>query len=621
MNELELYYRYQDHKVNGDLQIFKDALKEYNVSHCHHPRYLTLPDSTGTMRKILIPCGHCQHCVETRANEWVTRMYAHLKHYKYCYFITLTYRSFCNFYSCVNNSKGAEFYRNSTSFLMDYLKDAFWHYDADNATKHMSWNPCLICIPHFQNFLKRLRKIIGNDNLTYFACYEYGSTYGRPHCHMILFSKVPITLKDCYAAWSLRLNNNGTAIARHEDGRRVRFGHIDFNDLVNNGTITKESLTIDGKTYSAHQAFGYVCKYLSRPTMKLSSDNKKSKKEHRFSWNTHRVEFAFSWLKDFFDKARLYDGVPVTSWQDFNEYLRYHPDFKYPYIYEKFNQFIESHPDGFYSVTHVYNCPELNNSRIRKVKLSHVNQEPKGLDLLDFVQTFKPRISPSRLTPIGSLYVKDNMQQFSQGVFSKPPLQVEGYVTPTYFRRKADEYLYRYRIAKSNKNGIGFIKGNITQLLKMADSLCPGEVFESNGLALKHGTEPFENLSSTFVWKDCVTRERFLICPVARSRYGVMSFRYDKSKRTYIYTRCEYLEQWLLRYKMDAIEYIPLLYQHAKTSEAAYHILRSLQDDCREYYPNRDVYEDCLIEVHQQMEAETKQYINDLFHKKPDYGL
>jgi len=39
---------------------------------------------------------------------------------------------------------------------------------------------------HFQNFMKLLRKRVGNP-IQYFMCGEYGENFGRPHYHAILF--------------------------------------------------------------------------------------------------------------------------------------------------------------------------------------------------------------------------------------------------------------------------------------------------------------------------------------------------------------------------------------------------------------------------------------------------
>lgn len=41
---------------------------------------------------------------------------------------------------------------------------------------------------HFQDFMKRLRKSLGKDELIrYYHCGEYGDQYGRPHYHALIF--------------------------------------------------------------------------------------------------------------------------------------------------------------------------------------------------------------------------------------------------------------------------------------------------------------------------------------------------------------------------------------------------------------------------------------------------
>lgn len=54
-------------------------------------------------------------------------------------------------------------------------------------------------------FLKRLRKAIEPEKLKYFACGEYGETYGRPHYHAIIFG-VGYSVADrllIYNKWSM----------------------------------------------------------------------------------------------------------------------------------------------------------------------------------------------------------------------------------------------------------------------------------------------------------------------------------------------------------------------------------------------------------------------------------
>lgn len=87
-----------------------------------------------------VPCGKCLNCrIQTRT-MWATRIYHEADYWPEKSFITLTY-------------------------------------DEENCPKTISK-------AELQKFFKRLRKRI--SPLKYFACGEYGGTFGRPHYHAIL---------------------------------------------------------------------------------------------------------------------------------------------------------------------------------------------------------------------------------------------------------------------------------------------------------------------------------------------------------------------------------------------------------------------------------------------------
>ena len=96
---------------------------------------------------VLVPCGRCLACRIARSKEWAERCLHELESWKESSFVTLTYSD-------------------------EYLPIG------GNLVKS-----------HLQLFIKRLRETIRKDgrSLRYFACGEYGETYGRPHYHIILF--------------------------------------------------------------------------------------------------------------------------------------------------------------------------------------------------------------------------------------------------------------------------------------------------------------------------------------------------------------------------------------------------------------------------------------------------
>lgn len=126
---------------------------------CLHPVTIsvdTYDDVQNIFRpqKLLVPCGKCECCVVSTANEWRTRLKIEKDSSDNCYFVTLTYDD------------------DKIPFATrpDYL--------GNSVTA-----PC-VSKRDIQLFLKRLRK---ETKLRYFICSEYGPTTYRPHYHGILF--------------------------------------------------------------------------------------------------------------------------------------------------------------------------------------------------------------------------------------------------------------------------------------------------------------------------------------------------------------------------------------------------------------------------------------------------
>ena len=111
----------------------------------------------------LVPCRHCPECRTLRRLQWIFRMEQESLRHEFNYFITLTY---------------------SNEFLP---KDG------------------QIYKPDFQEFMKRLRRnheyVFKNARISYYACGEYGDTYGRCHFHAILFCNHPLSSADINIAW------------------------------------------------------------------------------------------------------------------------------------------------------------------------------------------------------------------------------------------------------------------------------------------------------------------------------------------------------------------------------------------------------------------------------------
>lgn len=98
-------------------------------------------------KPIELPCGRCIGCVQQRASEWALRCEHEARLWRDNWFITLTY-------------------------------------------EEGTLPPEGSLVPKdLQDFWKRLRK--DRPGLRYFACGEYGETFGRPHYHALVFNWAP----------------------------------------------------------------------------------------------------------------------------------------------------------------------------------------------------------------------------------------------------------------------------------------------------------------------------------------------------------------------------------------------------------------------------------------------
>lgn len=96
--------------------------------------------------KIELPCGQCIGCRLDRAKMWATRCVHEASLYDENSFITLTYND--------------------------------EHLPKDGS----------LCLKHFQDFMKRIRKENAPKKIRFFHCGEYGESFARPHYHALLFN-------------------------------------------------------------------------------------------------------------------------------------------------------------------------------------------------------------------------------------------------------------------------------------------------------------------------------------------------------------------------------------------------------------------------------------------------
>lgn len=109
-----------------------------------------------------IPCGKCIGCILQKSREWANRCMMELSYHEQACFITLTYDDEHVPMSLYGEPSTGEMKRSLTLRKRD-----------------------------FQLFMKRLRKMLGDVQIRFFASGEYGSHTMRPHYHAIIFGWFP----------------------------------------------------------------------------------------------------------------------------------------------------------------------------------------------------------------------------------------------------------------------------------------------------------------------------------------------------------------------------------------------------------------------------------------------
>jgi hypothetical protein len=183
-------------------------------------RGITFNKSEGfSDQPVELPCGQCIGCRLEKSRQWAMRCMNEAQLHEDNCFLTLTYDD-----------------------------------------KHLPPNANLH-LPHFQKFLKRLRKSLHPQKIRFFHCGEYGqndpqnpkhneqygiSELGRPHYHALIFGWIPDDLE----------------LIRDKDGIRLYMSHY-LEKLWPYGYNTVGSVTFDSAAY--------VARYCVK---KINGDNK-----------------------------------------------------------------------------------------------------------------------------------------------------------------------------------------------------------------------------------------------------------------------------------------------------------------------------------------------------------
>lgn len=214
--------------------INQDVIDKYLSSECLHPVRVL---NKYTNEVLYVPCGHCYSCIKNKANRDTSLAINMASHFRYCYFVFLSYTDeflpymemykstpsglcdgTCNVYSFrsinrnirIHREHGADRVINDEEFIVihsmtpaeyeDIIVKSHGRYNsARNCVTYPSFSECDNRVPYcnmsdIQLFFKRLRFHIDkeyNEKICYYVVSEYGPRTYRPHWHLLLFFDSP----------------------------------------------------------------------------------------------------------------------------------------------------------------------------------------------------------------------------------------------------------------------------------------------------------------------------------------------------------------------------------------------------------------------------------------------
>lgn len=201
-------------------------------------------------RYILAPCGKCHECLASYQQSWTLRMAEEAKEWKFCYFLTMTYRPDSLPYvvlradRCTRN----DFYEINRRIQEIPVTNDLLRVRSKDCFSYLNrWQPGLtkvpvVCKRHIQLFLKRVRKSLPPKSLKYFICSEYGPRTLRPHYHGIFFTNLN------------KYDFRKFVVQKWQD----TYGNVDWT-----GEPVYGGSGIQG---DAKNAFSYVAKYATKPS-------------------------------------------------------------------------------------------------------------------------------------------------------------------------------------------------------------------------------------------------------------------------------------------------------------------------------------------------------------------
>lgn len=516
-------YRSISMRVNAK----QDIINAFSRCHCLNPNKVRSVDHfSGKLVVNYFPCGHCSHCLNSKANDLSTRIELDSRVINngsvgFSYFLTLTYTSVYykngKYYGKIDKGtrrfpKWVDYELSPRAFKV--LSDNMLHFDNINQNKRFCWSTCLLNLDDFSGFMKRLRKAFPGVIFQYVCCGEYGHKFGRPHMHVLLNSSASISNKDFQNAWSLY---------------GCPLGSCYVEDLYKNGTMNGI------REFSVGRCVSYVTKYALKGNSNI---------------NTTRLEFArqlYSFEQPFYSDKYIYTH---PTW------INYINEFNYYLFYDKDNY-------GF-------DCKS--EKTLQQIKLHEANTGASFISKV-FISDIKqfacrpPRYSIRHC--FGSLYLSANIERFIAGDKTIPTISNNSSVFPLYFSRKIRERKCPIGFYKTHPSGChSFSKGCFPFVVRsfkvLRSFMVSHDNFTTNSVLYKNFS-PFDPLCflsnpKNHIYRFDTKEHLYFYCN------GFYGFSYDRRKRKYIqngtfYSVGDLFNEYILQENSLYQEQLPILFE------------------------------------------------------------
>lgn len=151
---------------------------------CDTPKIIYIESKSGKKFKLVVPCGHCLSCQNSKRAQLVQRFKKEKETLHHVYFCTLTYSE---------NNLPILYYKPSPYGFKEKMFRLFSKIKKLVSLGHNKvYGDFMLNKKHaidFMNKFKQTYKDKYNFNIKYYLCGEYGTINYRPHFHFVFFTK------------------------------------------------------------------------------------------------------------------------------------------------------------------------------------------------------------------------------------------------------------------------------------------------------------------------------------------------------------------------------------------------------------------------------------------------